>query len=632
MKKQVKAESYVLDILGPGGVLEQELPGYTSRAAQLELAQRFAAHLLRVAISQGSAGAEPPSVFVSEAPCGTGKTFAYLVPLIYHMAKGTTFTRTCAISTAGISLQEQLVEKDIPRLLDLLAPYLGFNPEEMKQRVVLLKGVSNFVCSHKYLKDDESRGVLWSEDPVLARWVGNEGLYASVQDAPHVPAPRLLPLFTSTSDECLGSSCKQSSCAVLGMRARAESAQMLVMNHHVYGTSFVHHALGRVVVVDEAHEFPGIQLELEASRFTYESVEKFRELLGKYTTSAVAPNFLENVRVSPTEPTRLGSLTHVVGRISELLRQISSLMGSGWATMEPGWATMEPYDLRRVERTRIKLASLLKDTAVLTMEKSGPVAIAAEEEVDMPLSTAFFSATIRYKESYDSFLANFRENSRKPTIRTHTAESPFDWANQCLVYIPPDAPLPTDPRYLPKLQALVTEIVKRTNGRALVACSSWKTVTDLAAALRKGPHPVLVQGELPKSALIKAFREDVHSILVGTLSLWTGVDVPGEALSALILDKMPFKGSPSIRQLIRQVRGKEVFRSVALPEMANLMAQGFGRLIRSTSDRGVCAILDPRINPASQHFKPYTRDVWKSVVPPDALVTNDIEEIARFLE
>lgn len=621
--KRVRPESYVEDILGPGGLFEQEIPGYVSRPVQVDLACRYAAHLVHASLSN--------SRFLTEAPCGTGKTYAYLVPLIYTVFSGQKH-QIALVSTAGISLQEQLMEKDIPLIARILAPHLDRTYESILENVILQKGVSNYVCARK-LADSEIQSELLSEDLTLGRWALSNP-YSELSQAPKVPSPRTLPLLTSSSDECRGSDCKHSSCGVLGMRntvARMTQG-IVVMNHHVYALSWTGERDNirkwSHVVFDEAHELPTILLEASSSRFTAKTVQK---LIDQTSDPSKYENHLKNI--FPSENVEI-----IPDRV---IREFSSLAGQLEFQPPPQDRAEQKALARNVSRLR-QFGSANRHCFLLKEQDGSPVAVAVAKKLEMPPQSAFFSATIRYEAQFKAYLNNFElPPHTKPKeafgvrlvpirVTTYVTPSPFDWKKQCLVYLPRNAPLPSDPNYHAKLQQIVLDIVGSTDGRALVACSSWNTVKALHSALQRTPYKILVQGSLPKTQLIEAFRSDTHSVMVGTLSLWTGVDVPGEALSALILDKMPFKGSPGLREASFMVQGRPTFREVVLPEVTNLMAQGFGRLIRSVSDRGVCAILDPRMNPYSEHYKSYTRPVWDSVVPQEAGVTMDLDEVRTF--
>lgn len=216
----------------------------------------------------------------------------------------------------------------------------------------------------------------------------------------------------------------------------------------------------------------------------------------------------------------------------------------------------------------------------------------------------------------------------QPVIR-YTAKSPFDWKKQVRIIVPDRGRDPSVDRegYNTYVAETARKVVTLANGRTLVLCTSWTSVRAVTAALSGIAYTVLVQGTMGKQELIHRFKTDKHSVLVGTTGLWTGVDVPGDALSAIILDKLPFRTAETPFSLVQKAKDpRGFFSSYVLPEAVNLFAQGFGRLIRSTEDKGVAVLLDGRI-----FTKPYGQ-AFRDALPQGAPITYDLGDIAPFLE
>jgi len=637
----LKPLDLVEQVFGEGGILHTSVPGYTPRPEQMKLV-----HALALADIRGE-------TLVAEAPCGTGKTFAYLVVALLSSLWGSLGSGSVLITTAGISLQEQLVSKDLPRVLKLLKPYVG------EVDVFLQKGINNYLCPAK-LKD-ETRPPLDQLLPAdRLRWVYQamatgkrkggkwwEGM--DLGTAPSVFQPRELEAVSSSSRECLGANCSQyANCPGKSLgRAIGESRRkVVVMNHHLYAALKLYEGtVVERVVVDEAHELPAIIRDFRTATLTEDS---YRKEVTALLQRAVALD--DRVEQAPsfellrTAPSPLSYVQTPAPRIvqAELKEGLDSILAALLdlrllMQLVPGDACA--MWRARCDQFRGELATFSDEGhKVVLQEKTGASAglqlNAIPEATPIKGVDWFVSATIRHARSYRTFLHNA---GLPESTRTFTADSPFDWKNQVLACFPEKhmiSPKLPRPMYDEKLGKVAVEVVRRTSGRALFACTSWSSVKAVSEAIRgsNSPYQVLVQGEMGKTELIRRFAEDTSSILVGTLSMWTGVDVPGEALSCLVIDKVPFRAMDDPWLFIQQQTNPDWFGMQALPLATNLMAQGFGRLIRSVSDRGACVVLDPRIHPR-QHpeRKAYASTVLSSVFPPTCSLSFDLDNLSAWL-
>lgn len=608
---------YVEDIFGENGLFHSKIPGYQPRHEQIELANHIALSL-----------AEGTETFVSEAPCGTGKTYAYLVPLLYHRHWR---QDPVLVSTAGISLQMQLVEKDLPRLKALLC--------EEGQEIVppftftLLKGVNNYACTYK-----------------MERTFVDSTLQAEIADTLTGDRESLMHLSDETwsqvstnSEGCDTEKCPaKDRCYYIQQRKKARVADVVVTNHHFTANlsdeSPILSLQGkrRLVVLDEAHEYPSIARDARSPQAFEPTFRKVLRKLSKYRDDAETYKYyskmeegvdkLFNRPVSASLMNEASLLPDVLRSIQDNYMKLRSLEGGD---EESGLAEWNDPTNRRLGSLR---AAVKHADGVVLKEESG-----AKTLHIVNTTTPFFegqlmalSATLRCEKSYNSWLDQVhRQPSESNRVARFTTRSPFDWTQQVRVILPNGGKDPAMSRdtYPTYVAEVAMQVVQAAKGRTLVLCTSWTSVRTVAEALSTLPYRVLVQGTMGKKDLVDTFKLDTHSVLVGTTGLWTGVDVPGEALSALILDKLPFRTAKTPASLIQKMQNpKGFFSAHVLPEAVNLFAQGFGRLIRSTQDKGVVVLLDNRL-----YTKPYGQ-AFRDALPPDAPITRDLGVITPFLE
>ncbi|RKG86111.1 ATP-dependent DNA helicase [Corallococcus sp. CA049B] len=637
-------------LLGPGGALEEALPAYEHRPEQLQMARA-----VERAFSEGS-------YLLAEAGTGTGKTLAYLVPALLS-------GRKVVVSTATKTLQDQVFFKDLP----LLSEKLGLRFE-----AAYLKGRGNYLCLHRYESFEKDPQFVSREEakqwPLLKKWVTQ----TETGDRAELDLPESFAAWSrlsTTSETCLGSRCSMyETCFVTRMRKRAEAADLLVVNHHLFFADLALRSSGKrtegvlpfydAVVFDEAHA-----LEDAASGHFGCSVSNYRlEELSRdavaalqakderhATLSALAQRvrshadalFLQAPRalgMSSQEstvalrPETMGKLSGALEQVREGLAALASFAGS---EREPELAAIH----RRAEEMAEQLSFLEKSESadhVYWAEARGkglflrasPIDVAKElrDRLYGALDTVVFtSATLAADSRFDFFakrMGMYDDEGQPVTrVRTLAVPSPFDFPRQSALYLPTHLPDPSAPGFIEAAAEEIIQLCEVTGGRAFVLFTSLRNMVrayELTAT--RLPYQALLQGERPKQQLLDAFRQ-TPSVLFAAHSFWEGVDVPGDALSLVIIDRLPFAspGDPLVAARIRQIqaRGEEPFDQYQLPQAALALRQGFGRLIRTQADRGIVAMLDRRIV-----TKGYGR-VFLSSLPP-AKRMEDTTELSRW--
>ena len=623
------------DVLGPAGSLERLLPGYRPRDGQLAMADAVEAAL-----------AEERPLLV-EAGTGTGKTLAYLVPAL---ASG----RRVVVSTATRALQEQIFFKDLPVVIELLAEH------GVHVRVALMKGLTNYLCRRRLA---ESLGAGLSTLR-LDRWareteVGDRSELADLaEDDPAWAAVQ------SSTDTRIGADCNYfDTCFVTKMKREAEDANLVVVNHHLFCADLALRRSQRerasaippydAVIFDEAH-----QLEDVATTFFGSTISSARvDALARDARRALPPAsealsrpihdelsehgrafFRELARGMRGESRRaLGPADETREIVAARLRLEAALSAVAHdAQTRPGPAA-EQIARRALDLGRV-LSGERRETEIAWVEIRGERAVLGRSPVFIgdAFAEALFSrvgavvctsatlATPAPSDPDDEDRRSFefvRERLGVPRdARSMIVSSPFDFAERAGLYVPRDLPDPGDPRFDDAAGERALELVEITGGGAFVLCTSVRSMRALHARLsraraeRGAAWPLLVQGERPKSLLLSQFRAAKHAVLVATMSFWEGVDVPGEALRLVVLDKIPFAvpSDPVVAARCEEVerRGMNAFYNYSVPSAALALKQGFGRLIRSETDAGLVALLDRRAL-----TKPYGRALLSSLPP-----------------
>jgi ATP-dependent DNA helicase DinG len=643
--------SNVDDILGPAGALSLAEAGFEVREGQRALAAAVA-HTL-----------DEGGVLLAEAGTGTGKTLAYLAGAV---AAG----RRVVISTATRTLQDQIVRKDIPRLQAALGQSFV---------AALLKGRQNYLCLHRL---EAARGLPKSmrprELPRVEAWAAST---TSGDRAELGTLPEDHPLWdalTTTSETCLGGRCPLfSRCWVTRARSAAEAAEVIVVNHHLYfGDAAVRASGGELlprhdaVIFDEAHAVPEIAAQFFGRQVSTQRLNTFAQDLR--TALDAAPGFPERleataalhavtaasellfmaVRPAGTDSPRVpwnaesgDAETHRrhLALDSALLVVEERLTAAGDA---PGF---EPFALLR------QRAATLRDDLALLLDPRTPgwvffreargayVALSGQPiEAAEPLrrhvlgqvaSVVFTSATLTVGGTFDFVrqrlgLNDDDQSLEERPVTSAVFPSPFDFDRQARLYLPTGLPPPDAPPYADALAEHILALTRLTAGRAFVLFTSHRALDAMHARLRHTlAFPLLKQGDAPRTTLIERFRETPGAVLFGTSTFWEGVDVAGEALSLVIIDKLPFEspGDPVLQARLEQCRerGGNPFTDTQIPAAALALKQGFGRLIRTRADRGIVAVMDARLT-----TKGYGKKLLASLPP--APVVRDMDSLTMW--
>jgi ATP-dependent DNA helicase DinG len=630
-------------ILGPQGSLAGAIPGFEFRPSQLKLAKTVYKAL------------RDKSKAVIEAGTGTGKTLGYLVPIVLSEKK-------TVISTGTKNLQEQILLKDIPLLSKALDRPID---------AVMMKGRKNYLCRYRFdqhflqpflLKKefDGTRGTLqeWSErsefgDRAELPWLKDDDpLWDSI---------------SSTSDQCLGAECMfYEDCFLNRLRQAAAQAQIIVANHHLFFADLMVRKEGfgeiipraQAVVFDEAHTLEDIattyfgksvstnqlmdfvgDVEKEIADLPNQEKKKVRRHLEWIKAGAehlwdllregeeksrLAEESLEGLEKGACLEIRKGldfirdrsgfteedspALQSLAGRAHELRQSMDKILGSS----DPDW--LRWYERRKktvvLHASPLDISQSMKD---LLYEKMGTL--------------VFTSATLSTHGHFQYFRSRMGLTEE---VLEGLYPSHFDFESNALFYAPTDLPPPTDPLFTGKASQRILEILEITAGRALVLFTSHNNLNVVHRLLQgRIPYSLFKQGDAPKSVLLEKFRSDTHSVLLATGSFWQGVDVPGEALSCLIVDKLPFDspGDPLVAARIDRIRSQDgnPFMDYQLPAAIIALKQGLGRLIRNSTDRGVLSVLDVRMVKSR-----YGRFFIESL--PGMPLIHDLQTIRRFFE
>ncbi len=585
-----------------------------------------------------------------EAGTGTGKTFAYLVPALLSGQR-------TLVSTATRTLQDQLFEDDLPRVCKAL----GLNPER-----ALLKGRTNYLCLHRMGQAQGQPGLLAEDQRRLSRIVAwsartEHGDIAEVAGVPEEAA--IWPQVTSTVDNCLGQGCPQfDECFVVRARRRAAAADIVVVNHHLLFADMALREEGfgellptvRVIIADEAHQLP----ELAAQAFGHSvSGRRIRDLVRDcgVAQQAEAPDMPELAEASRALDRQLQASTLIFGQypgrrefdplreepsVTEVLERLTSALqhlGVQLAEASERGPGLEAC-MRRCEEIRARLAEFGdrdNDDWVRWLEASPrgfglhatPLTVAEQFGARLAQSAAtwvFCSATL----AVDGDFGHFRRELGLEEALAASWESPFDFARQTLCYLPSITVNPNESGYFAAVVESALEVIALSRGRAFLLCTSHRALDYYAAPLRaRLSYPVLVQGEAPRAALLAEFRRLGNAVLIGTATFWEGVDVRGEALSCVVIDKLPFAppDDPVLKARGRRLthEGRDPFRDYQLPVAALTLKQGAGRLIRDVNDRGVLVLCDPRLR-----TKGYGRTFLRALPPLPQ--TRSLADVAAF--
>jgi ATP-dependent DNA helicase DinG len=630
------------DIFTMGGPLARALPDYAYRPEQAVMAKAVGAALARL---------EP---LIIEAGTGTGKTFAYLVPALLS-------GRSVIISTGTRTLQDQLFRRDVP----MLAKALG-----LPAKLALLKGRTNYLCRHRLELATQQGSLLGPSREVarliarVVRWAATTrtGDLAELTDLPE-QSP-VWPSITSTRENCLGQECPQfSRCHVIEARRNAQAADIVVVNHHLLLADLALKDEGfgdllpgaEAVILDEAHQVPDIAAQFFGQSWSVRQVQVLmRDITAELSLAAIrAPSLVEAVLGIDAHLDGLRfALQRGAGRVEwadlpdtflDALPEIETALSGLGAQLEGlGGGAGTANCARRAAHLANALAQLRElpeesglrwveaAAAGLTLQFT-PFEIAErlrEYVESRPCAWIFTSATLAIASDFSHFAARIGLNE----ARTLCIDSPFDYRDQTRLFLPPRMPDPQEPAFAAKFIEACAPLIEAGGGRAFLLYTSYRGLADGVRALKARfpdpPFPVLVQGEAPREALLNRFRELGNAVLLATGSFWEGVDVKGDALSIVAIDKLPFAApdDPLLKARLEGIRrrGGNPFFEYQLPQAVLALKQGVGRLIRDFDDFGVIVLGDPRIK-----TKAYGR-VFLESLPPSPVVS-DVTVVAEFL-
>jgi ATP-dependent DNA helicase DinG len=641
-------------IFGEGGTLARELPGFHFRPQQLAMAEAVA----QTIASRGQ--------LVAEAGTGTGKTFAYLVPALLYGGK-------VIVSTGTKTLQDQLFERDLPLVRDAL---------RVPVTIALLKGRANYVC-HYHLERASREDRLPSRDDArhlkkiitFAR-VTQRGDRAELADVPEHAT--IWPLVTSTRDNCLGQNCAyHGDCFVLKARRDALEADVVVVNHHLFFADVMLRDEGvsellpncNTVVLDEAHQLPDT-----ATLFFGEQVGAGQLSELARDAEVVARTVARDVPALPDAAAELVPAIHrlrlAAGNEPGKFARDIALGRAGFAEALDGLAAALDRlatELGHFAERGEELASVARRAEEAARQvvrwRDGEMAIPGgpEDEGDWirwidvtpygfqlqasPLSVAplfkrqvestarawiFTSATLAVGRDFTLYTQQLGLDN----AATGAWDSPFDYSAQALLYVPRGLPAPNSLEHTEAVVDAALPLLQASGGRAFLLFTTLRALQHarerLAAAFERAglDYPLLVQGDGSKSELLVRFRELGNAVLLGSASFWEGVDVPGAALSLVVIDKLPFAppDDPLFAARLDRLKrdGGNAFMEWQLPQAAIALKQGAGRLIRTETDRGVLMICDPRLVD-----KPYGRRIWQALPPMQR--TREAEDAIAFL-
>lgn len=634
-------------VFGDGGALARVLPGYRARHSQLALARA-----IHAALNSGRS-------LIAEAGTGTGKTFAYLVPAILSGGK-------VIVSTGTRTLQDQLFKRDIPLLRQALQVPLS---------VALLKGRSNYVCHHHLaLAQVEGRFRDRSDvaDLQAVAAFAESSTSGDITELTTVPENSgVWPLVTSTRDNCLGQACAHHArCFVVAARKEALQADLVVVNHHLFFADVMLRDEGAAellpqcdtVILDEAHQLPDT-----ASVFFGRSFSTSQLIdLGRLATEAALAASLELRDIADAALSLQKAARDL--RLTIPLKEGRLAQGQwrGYAKFEPALEkVLENLDvlgqyLASQEERSEGLQTVAVTARALTEDARNWLDQAGDDEETVrwvecfsqslqlhatPLSLAsvlrpqweaspkswiFTSATLSVKGDF----AHYRQEMGLEAVEALSWESPFNFAEQSLLYVPQGIPQPSDPDYVRAVVDASLPVLQASQGRAFMLFTSHRALKEAHRLLKERilaqslPFVLLQQGETARHELLHRFRGTPWAVLLGTSAFWEGVDVKGEALSVVIIDKLPFAppDDPVTAARIDAMgkAGRNAFMEYQLPEAVIALKQGAGRLIRDENDRGVLMLCDPRLL-----GKPYGRRIWMSL-PPMRRTREQPEVIAFF--
>jgi ATP-dependent DNA helicase DinG len=652
-------------LFGPNGPLGGAVGGYRPRHAQTEMAKAIANAIAT------------QSTLIAEAGTGTGKTFAYLVPALLWGGK-------TIVSTGTKNLQDQLYLRDIPTVRRAL---------NVPVSVALLKGRSNYVCHFHLERTLQNGRMTSRDDVGNLREISRFMKTTSSGDKAElaaVPETALIwNLVTSTRDTCLGSECQYyQDCFVMKARKEAQQADVVVVNHHLFFADVALKDTGvaellpsaNTIIFDEAHQLPETAtLFFGDTISTSQVMELCRDVLAEGLTHArdgadwgklvsgveraardlrlafpqdvvrlavaqIAPSspffpaletlknaLHEMVAVLATQAQRAETIEQCRVRVNDIEGQLAAWNSAGAAALRSAAAGAEVDDATADGGDQVLWVEAFSSSLQLHQTPLSIAPIFNKQREGAARAWIFTSATLAVKNDFSHYNAQMG-------LWNETAvswSSPFDYDKQGLLYVPADLPAPNSPEYTDAVVDAALPVIIASGGRAFLLCTTNRAVARAAQRLRDEfarrqlPFPLMVQGEAGRTELLDRFRAAGNAVLIGSQSFWEGVDVRGDALSVVVIDKLPFSPPDdpvlAARLDALEKKGLNGFMQHQLPAAIINLKQGAGRLIRDETDRGVLMLCDPRLI-----SKPYGKRIWQSLPP--FRRTRDLAAVVEFLK
>jgi len=630
----------ITDVLGDDGPIARNLTGFAPRLEQQHLAEAIFSTF------------EEGSVLVGEAGTGTGKTFAYLVPALLSGQR-------IIISTGTRHLQDQLFYSDLPLVNRALATGVSTS---------LLKGRANYLCRHRLQRAMRHPALVDARHQqhlrVVADWARTTDT-GDIAEVMAVPEDSMVWSFIVSNDEfCSKHEFEDlADCFIHKARKRAQESDIVVVNHHLLCADLAlkEQGFGDLLpsangfVIDEAHQLPDIAAQFFGRKLSSRQLlDLARDTVGEQLHEAPDMRDLRdlaqdletgvrhfrlafgvepgrdawiNIRDTGSIDRELERLTILLGSLEETLADVAS-RGKGLESCHKRAVTHAASLKQFVDNPKvgeyIHWYETYRTGFSLNMT---PMTVANPFQKAMGAMTSswvFTSATLAVGGDF----SHFKSQLGLEDIRELQVDSPFDYRHNALLYLPEGLPEPQANGYTSAIVDMIKPVLEASKGRAFLLFTSYRAMNEAARLLEGNiDFPILLQGQMPKRELIEAFQSVGNSVLLGTSSFWEGVDVRGEALSLVVIDKLPFgsPGDPVMGARIDHMKqaGGNPFFEYQIPQAAIALKQGVGRLIRDVTDRGVLVLCDPRIR--SRHYG----EVFITSLPPMP-ITRDIDEVQNF--
>jgi ATP-dependent DNA helicase DinG len=621
------------------GPFAEHVPGFRLRAEQLEMSQAIAEAIERT------------GVLVAEAGTGTGKTFAYLVPALLAGGK-------VIVSTGTKTLQDQLFDRDLPAVRAALAS---------GATIALLKGRANYVCLYRLRRAAREGRFATRDEPAQIRKIERFAAVTTTGDrADLADVPEDAPAWahaTSTRENCLGQGCPDyKDCFVMRARKNALAADVVVVNHHLFFADLVLREEGisellpacNTVIFDEAHQLPetarvffgetlssaqlvelarDVRLELRAAGGASPELDPVAARVEKAARDLRLVFGDAGARFAWSQALRLQGFGDALAKLNSALQLLEQALAAHEGRAEgldacARRASTARHLLVRLRETEVsaevRWVEVFSHAVQLHVTPLSSAELFRRQMADHPRAWVFTSATLAMGEDFGHFTRELGVGD----ATTRRWASPFDFRRQALLYVPKALPEPGEAGFTEAVIEAALPVLRASEGRAFLLFTTLRALRRAHEILEgKIDYPLLVQGTGSRSQLLARFRSLGNAVLLGSQSFWEGVDVRGEALSLVVIDKLPFAppDDPVLAARIEGVRnaGGNPFNELQLPQAVLQLKQGAGRLIRDETDRGVLMLCDPRLV-----HKPYGRRMLQSLPP--MTLTRELSAVERF--